>query len=141
MELVEGGSLREMIEGRPVPPPTAAALVEAVARAMHHAHQLGVVHRDLKPGNILLLKEEGGRRKEEGAASRSGFLLPPSAFLLPKVTDFGLAKRLDADLRLTQSGEALGTPYYMAPEQVDAKFGPIAPATDVWALGAILYEL
>src|SRR5262249_4571740 len=95
-----------------------APLMETIARAIHAAHQHGIVHRDLKPGNVMLT--------EEGA---------------PKVADFGLAKQLDAKTVKTQSGDLLGTPSYMAPEQAAAKVSAIGPATDVYALGAILYEL
>ncbi len=97
---------------------TAARVLEIIARAVHHAHERGVLHRDLKPANILL--------DEDGA---------------PHVTDFGLAKLLSDDVRLTQSGAVLGTPSYMSPEQIDRRHAPITPATDVYGLGAMLYEL
>jgi serine/threonine-protein kinase len=118
MELVEGGSLANHIEGVPQPARQAAALVATLAEAVHAAHQSGIVHRDLKPGNILL--------------TRDG---------TPKVTDFGLARRLQGNGGLTLSGAPLGTPSYMAPEQALGKNAAIGPATDVYALGAILYEL
>ena len=89
-----------------------------LAEAIHAAHQSGIVHRDLKPANILL--------------TRDG---------TPKVTDFGLARRLEGDEGLTLSGVPVGTPSYMAPEQARGKRQAIGPATDVYALGAILYEL
>jgi serine/threonine-protein kinase len=118
MELVEGGSLAEQIRGVPQPARQAAALVATLAEAVHAAHQSGIVHRDLKPGNILL--------------TRDG---------TPKVTDFGLARRLEGNGGLTLSGAPLGTPSYMAPEQARGDKKAIGPATDVYALGAILYEL
>src|SRR5262249_12485478 len=94
MELVPGGPLARLLRNGPLAPATAAGLVEQTARAVHHAHRQGVVHRDLKPANVLLT--------EEGA---------------PKVADFGLAKRLEAAAGRTQSGDVLGTPGYLAPEQ------------------------
>jgi WD40 repeat protein len=116
LEFVEGGSLDRKLAGTPLPPTEAAALVETLARAMATAHAAGLVHRDLKPANVLLT--------EDGT---------------PKVTDFGLAKRLDA-AGPTATGAVMGTPSYMAPEQAGGKSKDIGPLTDVYALGAILYE-
>ncbi len=118
MELVEGGNLARQIQGVPQPARQAAELVATLAEAIHAAHQSGIVHRDLKPGNILL--------------TRDG---------TPKVADFGLARRLEGDGGLTLSGVPLGTPNYMAPEQARGDSRALGPATDVYALGAILYEL
>jgi serine/threonine-protein kinase len=118
MEFVEGGSLAQNLTGKPQPPRQAAALVATVAEAVHTAHQRGVVHRDLKPGNILLTADG-----------------------TPKLTDFGLARQLDSAGGLTQSGAPVGTPSYMAPEQAEGKSRDIGPMVDVYALGAILYEL
>jgi WD40 repeat protein/tRNA A-37 threonylcarbamoyl transferase component Bud32 len=118
LEFVEGGSLADKIDGTPFPGSRAAELVEILARAMHAAHQQGVLHRDLKPANVLLTAE--GQ---------------------PKITDFGLAKKLDDTSGQTATGTILGTPSYMAPEQAQGKGAPISPAADVYALGAILYEL
>jgi serine/threonine protein kinase/WD40 repeat protein len=133
MELLEGGSLsRKLREGAGVPrwpsPRVAAELVEGLARAVHTAHLRGVIHRDLKPGNILF-------PVESPTAASAG----PGA-LCPKVMDFGLAKftrEVGADL--TQSGQVIGTPQYMAPEQA-AGGRDIGPGADVYALGAILFE-
>jgi serine/threonine-protein kinase len=117
MELVEGGSLAQKLAGAPQPARQAAALALTLAEAVQVAHQAGIVHRDLKPGNILLTTDG-----------------------TPKVTDFGLARRLEAETRVTQTGVPVGTPSYMAPEQARGQ-GTIGPAVDVYALGAILYEL
>src|SRR5262245_11827736 len=118
MELVSGGSLADQLDGTPRPPREATRLVETLARAMAEAHRQGVVHRDLKPGNILLTPEG-----------------------VPKVADFGLAKLLNVESGLTRTDTVLGSPSYMAPEQAEGKNQGIGPAADVYALGAILYEL
>jgi WD40 repeat protein len=117
LEYCPGGSLAEKLRGEPLPAQEAARLVELLARAVAVAHQADLVHRDLKPANILL------------AANGTA-----------KITDFGLAKRLD-EAGQTRSGSVLGTPSYMAPEQAAGQTGKIGPAVDVYALGAILYEL
>ncbi len=141
MEFVEGGTLAHRLADGPLAPDDAAALVEVLARAVHHAHSRGIVHRDLKPANILLgvesHKVEG--RKVEGSGPSDFTTLRPSD-LRPKLTDFGLAKRLGADAGHTTTGEVIGTPAYMAPEQARGETGTIGPASDVYALGAILYE-
>jgi eukaryotic-like serine/threonine-protein kinase len=136
MEFVEGGSLDKMLEGTPLAARPAAELVETLARAVHHAHQRGILHRDLKPANVLLAS--GGRqppdRSEESGGSR-----PPLAECTPKITDFGLAKFLKGGgAGLTDPGMILGTPSYMAPEQATGR--EVGPAADIYALGAILYE-
>ena len=147
LEFCAGGSLAQKLDGTPLPPQDAAALVEKLARAMQAAHDKGVIHRDLKPANVLLA--------EDGT---------------PKITDFGLAKNLDEAGR-TQAGSIMGTPSYMAPEQAgsaslgrkpgESVRGPargvhallrtvrahrvsmqsaLGPACDIYALGAVLYE-
>jgi serine/threonine-protein kinase len=122
MEYVEGGGLDRHLTGTPQPAPEAARLVETLARAVHAAHQCGIVHRDLKPANVLL----AACGLTEGAK--------PQADWVPKITDFGLAKQLDADLGQTRSGAILGTPSYMAPEQAAGRAAEIGPASDVYAL-------
>jgi tetratricopeptide (TPR) repeat protein len=117
LEFVDGGSLDKKLAAAPQPPREAAQLVETLARALHAAHERGVVHRDLKPANVLITSDG-----------------------TPKVTDFGLAKRLDDESSRTRSGLILGTPSYMAPEQAAGDTPAIGPVTDVYALGTILYE-
>ncbi len=118
LEFVEGGSLASQLNGTPLPATRVAQLVEVLARAIHYAHLHGIIHRDLKPANVLLTADG-----------------------TPKITDFGLAKKLEGGTGQTQSGDVMGTPSYMAPEQAQGKIGQIGPAVDVYALGAILYEL
>jgi serine/threonine protein kinase len=118
MEFVEGWSLAEVIRGGPVPPRKSAEFAEQIARAIHFAHQNGVVHRDVKPSNILV--DESGRAR---------------------VTDFGLAKHVDRGDDLTLTGQIMGTPAYMAPEQITNRRGEIGPPCDIYGLGALLYEL
>jgi hypothetical protein len=118
LEFVSGGSLAHQLCGTPMPPRAAAQMVVDLARAVQHAHEQGIVHRDLKPANVLLT--------ESGVA---------------KITDFGVAKLLDVEQGQTHTGTVLGSPSYMAPEQAEGKKGAIGPATDIYALGAILYEL
>jgi serine/threonine-protein kinase len=140
LEYVEGGTLADHVGSTPQPAREAAAVVQALAEAMDYAHRRGIVHRDLKPANVLLQKEEGGRMKDEKKASGSSFLLPPSSFL-PKISDFGLAKRLEGDSGQTRDGSILGTPSFMAPEQAEGRTRDVGPASDTYALGAILYHL
>ncbi|MCI0380556.1 MAG: protein kinase [Gemmataceae bacterium] len=139
MEYVAGGSLAQYLKDHRPHLRQAAEFVEALARAVHAAHERGIVHRDLKPGNILLA---GVRGQESGDSEDTPvFLTPDPCLLTPKIADFGLAKRLDDDAGHTQTGEVLGTPSYMAPEQAGGKRELIGPRTDVYALGAILYEM
>ena len=119
MRLVSGGTLRECVADFHAQPRRAAKLIATVARAVHHAHERGILHRDLKPGNILL---DGAERT-------------------PFVSDFGLAKWLGRNNRLTIATSALGTPHYIAPEQAAGASKELTPAADVYSLGAILYEL
>jgi serine/threonine protein kinase/Tfp pilus assembly protein PilF len=141
LEYVAGGSLAEIVRGAPQPAAEAARLVEAIAGAIHYAHQQGVVHRDLKPANVLLQGDaDPTQQKDAPAAGRKSPGRPqPTAGLCPKVTDFGLAKLLEGN-DLTLCGDVLGTPSYMAPEQTSGKPLPITAAVDIYGLGAILYE-
>lgn len=146
LEFVDGGTLAEILDGTPQPAQAAARVVEQLARAVHAAHQQGIVHRDLKPGNILLSSEGTGHERSAAPTQnvdRATGAAPSSSarFANPKITDFGLAKRLGDSSRHTQAGAILGTPSYMAPEQASGAVEQVGPATDVYALGAILYEL
>jgi outer membrane protein assembly factor BamB len=118
MDYVEGQNLAELTREHPLPPAQAARYVRAVALAVAYAHEHGTLHRDLKPANVLI-----------------------DAFDQPRVTDFGLARSIAADQRLTATGAVVGTPSYMPPEQASADRGKLGPASDVYALGAVLYEL
>jgi WD40 repeat protein len=118
LEYLDGGSLNERFRGGEAGVAEAARLVATLARAMHHAHCMGIVHRDLKPSNVLF--------------ARDG---------VPKITDFGLAKAVGDPSDLTRSEQVIGTPAYMAPEQARGDSLHVGPATDVHALGVILYEL
>jgi WD40 repeat protein len=117
MEYVPGSSLAQLVARGPLPPRLAAQYIELTARAVHYAHGRGIIHRDLKPANILVT--EAGQ---------------------PKITDFGLAKRIDVEKGQTRSGAIVGTPSYMAPEQASGNRG-LTTAADIYSLGAVLYEL
>jgi len=118
MAFVDGPSLAEKAGDNPMPPTDAADLLAKLADAVAYAHGRGVVHRDLKPANVLI--DQDGQ---------------------PRITDFGLAKRTNADDELTQDGTIMGSVYYMPPEQAAGKTALIGPAADIYALGAILYKL
>jgi eukaryotic-like serine/threonine-protein kinase len=142
MEYVDGGSLAKRLSGTPLRPRDAAQLVETLARAIHVAHQAGVIHRDLKPANVLLGGEPSSSRGDADTDPNLPTAIPTLQCLTaPKITDFGLAKKLDDPSGPTQSGAILGTPSYMAPEQAAGKGSAIGPATDIYALGATLYEM
>ena len=118
MQLVEGGQLDQVVKREPMPSRPAAELIAKLARTVHHAHQRGILHRDIKPGNILL-DAKGD----------------------PHLTDFGLARLLETESSVTRTTEALGTPSYMAPEQARGDNAQLSSATDVYGLGAVLYQL
>ena len=118
LEYVAGGSLDQQLDGTPWPATRAARLAEQVALGIAEAHRQGIVHRDLKPSNVLLAADG-----------------------TPKVGDFGLAKMLDSQSALTRSESVMGSPSYMAPEQAQGRAKEAGPAVDVYAVGAILYEL
>jgi WD40 repeat protein len=137
LEFVEGGSLAALAAGGPAPGNQAARLVETLARAMHAAHLRGIVHRDLKPANILLQIADVSSGLEPTSKSPTFDL--QSA--IPKIADFGLAKKLEGSTLQTQTGAVMGTPSFMAPEQAQGKSKEIGPAADIYALGGILYQL
>lgn len=132
MEMIEGGTLGELLRKRPLAPKVAAKLLEACSLAVHYAHEKGVLHRDLKPSNILIANQRFGRFADGELGERAN--------LVPKITDFGLAKLFDNDTQLTQTGTVLGTPTYMSPEQASGGSGLLGEESDVYALGVILYE-
>jgi serine/threonine-protein kinase len=140
MPYIEGRTLTQLLAEGPIPPREAARLIAMVAHAVEHAHQQGIIHRDLKPGNILLVSDE----MASDDWSQVKPLTSHHAPLTPMVMDFGLAKRMEiageAD-RLTHSGAILGTPSFMPPEQAASNRGAIGPASDIYSLGAILYDL
>jgi len=118
MEFIDGPSLAQRVKECTLPNREAARVLAIIARAIHHAHLQGILHRDLKPSNIVLTRDNQ-----------------------PKVTDFGLAKKLDAPSGKTRTGVVMGTPSYMAPEQAGGRVRELGPATDVYSLGAVLYEM
>ncbi|MFO1501043.1 MAG: serine/threonine-protein kinase [Verrucomicrobiota bacterium] len=118
MDYVDGPNLATFVRHQPLPPPRAAAYAKTIAEAIHYAHGCGILHRDLKPSNILIGRNETLR-----------------------VTDFGLARRIEGDSSLTLSGQALGSPSYMPPEQAAARQGKVSARSDVYGLGATLYHL
>lgn len=139
MKLIEGGDLRQHRDRFHRDLTAAATLVAQIAEAVQYAHSHGILHRDLKPANVLLQRtDRKGPLAAEGVNSSAGDRLPT---VIPMITDFGLAKRLDMTAGPTLTGIAVGTPSYMAPEQAGGQNKWLTTAADVYALGAILYEL
>jgi serine/threonine protein kinase len=118
MDFVEGRTLAELVRDQPLPAKRAAAYLKTIAAAVHYAHQQGVIHRDLKPSNILI-----------DVADQ------------PRITDFGLAKRLGGDSDLTLTGQVLGSPNFISPEQAEGRSQAVGPTSDIYSLGALLYHL
>lgn len=118
LEYCQGGSLEDRIRDQPQPPREAAQLSATLAEALHHAHQAGIIHRDVKPANVLLAAND-----------------------IPKLADFGLAKRMNETDGLTQTGAIVGSLGYMAPEQAAGRTREATPSTDIYSLGALLYKL
>jgi WD40 repeat protein/tRNA A-37 threonylcarbamoyl transferase component Bud32 len=141
LEFCTGGTLADHLNGQPQPPRGAAQMLLILAKAIHAAHEKGIIHRDLKPQNVLLAS--GGCQPQESSSSLQtrGADAHPLTDVVLKITDFGLAKRLDANSGHTPSGAVMGTPSYMAPEQALGHIKSIGPAADVYSLGAILYEM
>ena len=142
MAYVPGPSLADLLTDGPLPIAQAVELVNKMTEAVNFAHESGVVHRDLKPGNVLLQQSgsatnhdaDSTKTRAGNSKSRQG-----ARGWQPRITDFGLAKRIESDTALTGTGQVLGTPSYMAPEQVVGDPNRIGPATDVYALGAVLF--
>ncbi|MBM4421390.1 MAG: serine/threonine protein kinase [Chloroflexi bacterium] len=153
MEYCAGGSLAGRLKAGPFAPTEAAGVVEQIARGVDAAHNQNIIHRDLKPANVLLSHDPRAPSATGASTNAGGATVPGSSAtgsaasgpagpgpVVYKVTDFGLAKALDADEGYTRSGAILGTPCYMSPEQAFGQGSKVGPAADVYALGAILYE-
>src|SRR5262245_33212330 len=142
MEFVDGGSLADRLARMPLLPDEAARISLALAEAVAAAHAAGVVHRDLKPANILLAGVTSPESADKRSSSlRASSLSPVCCPLMPKITDFGLARRLEAGEGLTRAGTVMGTPSYMSPEQASGDTHGAGPPADIYSLGAILYEM
>jgi serine/threonine protein kinase len=139
IEFVNAGSLAQFLNNNPHPARLCAQFVSDLANAMHYAHKRGIVHRDLKPANILLHMDESQLLKEGNLADTA--ILRNLLSYTPKITDFGLAKHMGGEEGPFRHGAVVGTPSYMAPEQARGTSGEVGPAADVYALGAILYEM
>ena len=128
-------------QGQPIPPRQAAELVAQLAEGVEHAHHRGVVHRDLKPGNVLMQPTSegaGANRQSEACTAKN---LSDATQWTPRIVDFGLARLEEGSATLTATGALVGTPAYMAPEQLEAARGEVGPASDIYALGGILFQV
>lgn len=151
LEYVAGGTLHEWLDGRPLPPLEAVRVIEQLARTTQFAHERGVVHRDLKPANVLLTERPSSLQSsatipipdsDHSLTRRAGGAEPTPTFLAQtKISDFGLARVLGSRSDLTATGQVIGTPSYMAPEQAAGTVDDVSPAQDIYSLGAIFYEL
>ncbi len=144
MEWITGGSLAQLLSGRPLPLPPAVDLLEKLAQAIQYAHEQGIVHRDLKPANVLLAFSREPPASANVAPGVEPALAGGSRLneTVPKITDFGMAKLLTGGGGVqTSTGAVVGTPSYMAPEQAEGRRRDIGPAADIYALGALLYEM
>ncbi len=145
MAYVDGPCLADEIEQRRFSPTEAAELMMKVAFAMAYAHEQGIIHRDLKPGNILLQPRDAESSTAQTAFATLQSNLEKSRYSAlsyqPKITDFGLAKRLDGEFELTAAGQIVGTPGFMSPEQASGRMDQVDSRSDVYAIGAILYAM
>ncbi len=162
MEFVGGGTLADALAGKPVPAKLAAEILTTLARAIQAAHHEGILHRDLKPANVLIAgsatkisEADPGRTEYAGSAfvTDPGRGMDPSGERMPsgavadfsparlRIADFGLARRIQADSHVTRTGQIIGTPAYMAPEQASGMVMRPGPGVDIYSLGAILFEL
>jgi serine/threonine protein kinase len=147
MHFVDGKPLDRMIDDGELSPRQAALITKKLAEALHHAHQHGILHRDIKPANVLMSSEipNLNGKKPKGSAHVGGWDLEVGGSAReggePMLTDFGLAKDVESESMMTQSGMTLGTPQYMPPEQADGRLKDIDERSDVYSLGATLYEM
>jgi serine/threonine protein kinase len=143
LEFVEGGTLKKLLANNPLPPRDAAVMTRSLAKAVQAAHAANIIHRDLTPGNILVAGEDepDSDLPPDSTAPFTSTTPGVSSRIRLKIADFGLAKQLDVLDKRTISGDVFGTPSYMSPEQVEGRVDAIGPATDIYALGVILYEM
>lgn len=139
MGFVEGESLADRLKNGPLQPKDAARLLRTIAQAVQFAHDRGIVHRDLKPANVLLEDGNSETQYADEQQSPAAGSADSSNDLRPRLTDFGLAKNIAGDSGMTTSGQILGTPSYMPPEQAAGRVAEVGPLSDVYSLGAVLY--
>jgi serine/threonine protein kinase len=141
MALIDGPSLAQHIRQGPIAPRQAAAIMRRVAEGVAHAHSKGVIHRDLKPANVLLARRATTPVTGDAVSSLPSLSTGEHLPFDPRVADFGLAKQSAGDVGLTATGQAVGTPSYMSPEQAAGRVGEVGAASDIYSLGTVLYEL